>query len=246
MLNQNTQTMPRRNFNRHGFQLFAALLTLRAAGYSSAVLAQGLADLSNNDAGSGLRAALARGTAVAIDSLGKNDGFLANPLVKIPLPGYMESAAKIMRSLGQGARIDELVTSMNRAAEQAVPLAKNLIVKTVQAISVTDAKNILLGGEGAATKFFAEKTRTPLGTQFLPIVTKATEKVGLAEKYNSLAGKLQQFGLVKPDDANIQKYVTGKSLDGLYVMIGEEEKKIRKDPIGTGSAILSKVFGALK
>ncbi len=246
MINQLTTTTNRRNFNRGGVQLFAALLTLRAAGYSPEALALSLSDLSNGDAASGLRAALARGTTVAMESLGKTDGFLGNALVKIPLPGYMESAAKVMRSLGQGARIDELVTSMNRAAEQAVPMAKNLIVKTVQAISVTDAKNILSGGEGAATKFFSEKTRSPLGLQFLPIVTKATEKVGLAEKYNNLAGKLQQFGLVKPDDANIQKYVTGKSLDGLYVMIGEEEKKIRKDPIGTGSAILSKVFGALK
>jgi Protein of unknown function (DUF4197) len=230
MQNQNINAMNRRNFNQGGLQLLAALLTLRAAGYSA----------------NGLKAALARGTASAIDSLGKSDGFLGNPLVKIPLPGYMDSAAKIMRSLGQGARIDELVTSMNRAAEQAVPMAKNLLVQTVQAISVTDAKNILSGGEGAATRFFAEKTRTPLGVQFLPLVNKATEKVGLADKYNSLAGKLQQFGLIKPDDANIQKYVTGKSLDGLYLMIGEEEKKIRQDPIGTGSAILSKVFGAIK
>lgn len=246
MLNQNIQAKHRRNFNRRGFQLFAALLTLRAAGYSAEALALSLGELTNGDAASGLKTALARGTAAAIDSLGKNDGFLGNPLVKISLPSYMESAAKIMRNLGQGARIDELITSMNRAAEQAVPMAKTLLVKTVQALSVTDAKNILSGGEGAATQFFAEKTRVPLGVQFLPLVTKATEKVGLADKYNSLAGKLQQFGLVKPDDANIQKYVTGKSLDGLYLMIGEEEKKIRQDPIGTGSAILSKVFGAIK
>lgn len=246
MLNQNTSLSSRRNFNHSGLQFFVALLTLRATGYSADVLALSIDELNNKEASSGLRAALARGTAAAIESLGKNDGFLNNPLVRIPLPGYMESAAKMMRSLGQGARIDELVTSMNRAAEQAVPLAKNLIVKTVEAISVNDAKNILSGGEGAATKFFAEKTRAPLGVQFLPLVTKATEKVGLAEKYNSLAGKLQQFGLVKPDDANIQKYVTGKSLDGLYTMIGEEEKKIRQDPMGTGSALLSKVFGALK
>ncbi len=246
MLNQNIQAMHRRNFNHRGFQLFAALLTLRAAGYSPEAIALSLSELTNGDASNGLKTALARGTAAAIDSLGKNDGFLGNPLVKIPLPSYMESAAKIMRSLGQGTRIDELVTSMNRAAEQAVPMAKTLLVKTVQAISITDAKNILSGGEGAATRFFAEKTRTPLGVQFLPHVTKATEKVGLAEKYNNLAGKLQQFGLVKPEDSNIQKYVTSKSLDGLYLMIGEEEKKIRQDPIGTGSAILSKVFGAIR
>ncbi len=246
MLNQNINVMNRRNFNQGGLQLITALLALRAAGYSADVLAFSLSDLSNNDAANGLRAALTRGTASAIDSLGKTDGFLGNPLVKISLPSYMENAAKIMRNFGQGARIDELVTSMNRAAEQAVPMAKNLLLKTVQSLSVTDAKTILSGGAGAATQFFAEKTRTPLGTQFLPLVTKATSSVGLAEKYNNLAGKLQQFGLVKPDDANIQKYVTSKSLDGLYTMIGEEEKKIRQDPIGTGSAILSKVFSAIK
>jgi Protein of unknown function (DUF4197) len=245
MSSQNTHALNRRNFNRSGAQLFTALLTLRAIGYSDVALALSLSDLTNADASAGLKAALAKGAAAAIDSLGKTDGFLGNPLVKIPLPGYMENAAKIMRSLGQGSRIDELVTSMNRAAEQAVPLAKNLLVKTVQSINAVDAKNILSGGEGSATRFFAEKTRAPLSTQFLPLVTKATEKVGLADKYNNLASKLQQFGLVKPEDANIQKFVTNKSLDGLFTMIGEEEKKIRQDPIGTGSAILSKVFGAI-
>jgi hypothetical protein len=236
----------KRHFNKQSVRWLTALLVARAAGYSVEASALSLADLTNKDAANGLKAALSRGTAAAVASLGKSDGFLGNPLVKIPLPGYMESAAKLLRNLGQGARIDELVTSMNRAAEQAVPLAKNLLVKTVESISVTDAKNILAGGDNAVTMFFSEKTRTPLGEQFLPIVNKATEKVGLAEKYNNLAGKLRPLGLVKPEDANIQKYVTGKSLDGLYVMIGEEEKKIRKDPIGTGSALLSKVFGALK
>lgn len=96
------------------------------------------------------------------------------------------------------------------------------------------------------TGFFAEKTRDPLGVKFLPVVTKATEKVGLAAKYNQVAGKAAGMGLVKKEDANIQQYVTGKTLDGLYFMIGEEEKKIRQDPVGTGSAILKKVFGAIK
>ncbi len=233
----------RRNFNHCAVQTLTALLLLRASGSAQAL---GLGDLTHGDAASALRTALSRGTQAAVESLGKTDGFLGNPLVRIPLPGYLEDASKLLRNLGQGARIDELITTLNRAAEQAVPMAKNMLVSTVKAISVADAKNILSGGDGAVTRFFAEKTRTPLGTQFLPIVTKATERVGLVEKYNNLAGKLKQFGIVKPEDANIQQYVTGKSLDGLYVMIGEEEKKIRQDPIGTGSAILAKVFGALK
>ena len=178
--------------------------------------------------------------------LGKTDGFLGNEKVRIPLPGFLNDAAKLLKSLGQGKRVDELITSMNRAAEAAVPMAKELLVSAVKSMSVTDAKKILSGGDTSVTGFFAEKTREPLGVRFLPVVTKATEKVGLAAQYNSLAAKAAGLGLLKKEDANIQQYVTGKSLDGLYFMIGEEEKKIRQDPIGTGSAVLKKVFGALK
>lgn len=125
-------------------------------------------------------------------------------------------------------------------------MGRDLLVSSVRSMSVSDAKAILTGGDTSVTRFFAEKTRTPLGLKFLPVVTKATEKVGLANKYNEFAGKAAGFGLVKKEDANIQQYVTGKTLDGLYLVIGEEEKKIRQDPIGSGSAILQKVFGAGK
>jgi lipoic acid synthetase len=130
-----------------------------------------------------------------------------------------------------------------RAAESAVPAARQLLVDTVRAISVEDALKIVKGGDTSVTAFFQRKTRAPLGEQFLPIVTQATEKVSLADKYNRVAAKAQGVGLIKPEDASIQHYVTRKALDGLYWMIGEEEKKIRKDPVGTGSAILKKVFG---
>jgi Protein of unknown function (DUF4197) len=234
--------MQRREFNAASTAAVGSLvlLTLRHAHALS------LADLTNADASAGVKTALEKGALAAVGLLGKTDGFLGNPKVRIPLPGYLEDAAKLLKTLGQGKRVDELVTSMNRAAETAVPMAKDLLVSTVKAMSVTDAKQILTGGENSVTSFFAEKTRSPLGVKFLPIVTKATEKVGLAAKYNQVAGKAAGLGLVKKDDANIQQYVTGKSLDGLYLMIGEEEKKIRQDPVGTGSAVLKKVFGALK
>jgi hypothetical protein len=202
--------------------------------------------LSDADANAGLKAALERGAKAAVALLGKEDGFLKNPLVRIPLPGPVESAAKMLRRIGQGKRVDELLVSMNRAAETAVPMAKDLLVGAVKSMSVADAKKILSGGDTSVTGFFAEKTREPLGVKFLPVVNKATEKVGLAAKYNRVADKAQGLGLVKKEDANIQQYVTRKSLDGLYFMIGEEEKKIRQDPVGTGSAVLKKVFGALK
>jgi Protein of unknown function (DUF4197) len=201
--------------------------------------------LSDADANAGLKAALERGAASAVGLLGKTDGFLGNPKVRIPLPGALDKAAKLLRGLGQGQKVDELVTAMNRAAESAVPESKALLTNAVKSMSVTDAKKILTGGDTSVTRFFADKTREPLGVKFLPIVTKATEKVALAEKYNAVAGKGVGIGLVKKEDANVQQYVTGKTLDGLYTMIGEEEKKIRQDPVGTGSAILKKVFGSL-
>ena len=199
--------------------------------------------LSQGDAGSGIRAALERGATAAVEILGKNDGFLGNPKVRIPLPGYLADAAKLLKAIGQGKKVDELVTAMNRAAELAVPEAKSLLVAAARDISMKDALAIVRGGDNSVTQFFAEKTRAPLGVKFLPIVTKATEKVSLAERYNAVAAKATNMGLVKKDDANIQTYITGKALDGMYFIIGEEEKKIRADPIATGSKILQAVFG---
>ena len=206
----------------------------------------GAVGITEADAAVGVRAALDRGATAAVSLLGKNGGFLDNPKVRIPLPGFLNEAAKVLKYTGQQKRVDELVTAMNRAAEAAVPQARTLLVSAVKAMSVEDGKQILMGGDNAVTNFFEGKTRAPLAVTFLPIVTKATEKVSLAEKYNSVAGKAAGLGLLRTDDANIQQYVTGKALDGLYLMIGEEERKIRRDPVGTGSAILQKVFGSLK
>ena len=204
------------------------------------------AELSQGDAAAGIRAALERGAASAVSLLGRSGGFLDNPKVRIPLPGFLNEAAKLAKFTGQQQRVDDLITAMNRAAEAAVPQAKTLLVNAVKSMSVEDGKQILTGGDNSVTQFFSRKTRAPLSVKFLPIVTKATEKVSLADKYNAVASKVSSLGLVKKEDANIQQYVTGKALDGLYLMIGEEERKIRQDPIGTGSAILQKVFGALK
>ena len=234
--------MQRRNFNQAGLSALG-LLILATWRHAHAL---SLGDLTHAEASSGLKTALEKGALMAVALLGKPDGFLGNPKVRIPLPGYLEDASKLLKTFGQGKRIDELTTSINRAAEAAVPMGKDLLVNAVRAMNVNDAKNILAGGDTSVTAFFADKTRAPLGVKFLPVVIRATEKVGLANKYNEFAGKAASFGLVKKEDANIQQYVTGKTLDGLYLVIGEEEKKIRQDPVGTGSAILQKVFGALK
>jgi hypothetical protein len=200
--------------------------------------------ITESDAAAAIRQALERGALAAVALLGRTDGFLGNPKVRIPLPDYLEDAANLLRRFGQSKRVDELVTSMNRAAEQAVPEAKTLLVQTAKSVTLDDALRIVRGSETAVTEYFETKTRQPLGEKFMPIVKRATEKVALADKYNAVAERAAKFGLVKPEDADLQRYVTGKTLDGLYLMIGEEERKIRRDPVGTGSAILRKVFGS--
>ena len=224
----------------------ASWLALLSASAWQQAHALTLADLSNTDATKGLKEALEKGALSAIGILGVENGFLGNDRVRINLPGALNDAANLLRRFGQGGRVDELVTAMNRGAEAAVPQAKSLLSNAVQTMSVNDAKGILSGGETAVTDFFASKTRPALAVTFLPVVTRATEKVGLADKYNEVAGKASDMGLLKKEDANIQQYVTNKTLDGLFLMISEEEKKIRQNPVGYGSAILTKVFGALK
>lgn len=211
-----------------------------------AARAGGLASLSDADATRGLKAALETGALAAVRLLGVPDGFLGNPKVRIPLPSALQDASRLLRAMGQRRQVEELEVAINRAAENAVPLAGNLLVNAVRTMTVTDAKNILAGGDTSVTEFFAGKTRQPLSGQFLPEVKKATSRVGLAAKYDRMAGKAAGFGLVRQEDASIDHYVTRKALDGLYLVIGEEERKIRRDPVGTGSSILSKVFGVLK
>jgi hypothetical protein len=234
--------MLRRQFNSIPMLALAGLTSL-AIGQAHALT---LADVSSADASKGLKEALEKGALSAVGLLGAKDGFLGNDRVRIPLPGFLNDAAQLLRTFGQGSKVDELVTSMNRAAESAVPMSKEILLGAVQTMSVTDAKGILSGGNTAVTDFFVGKTRPALSAKFLPLVTQATAKVGLVEKYNDVAGKASELGLVKKEDANIQQYVTGKTLDGLFFMISEEEKKIRQNPVGYGSAILTKVFGALQ
>lgn len=203
------------------------------------------AAVSNTDAVSGLKEALVRGSEAAVGQLGKKDGFLGNAKVKIPLPGALEDAANMMKKFGMGKQADELVETMNRAAEAAVVEAKPLLVNAVKQMSVKDAQGVLTGGDDAATQYFKRTTSAPLTEKFLPIVKQATAKVQLADKYNQFAGKAAKLNLIDQKDANLDDYVTRKALDGLFLMIAEEEKAIRKDPVGTGSKLLGTVFGSL-
>jgi hypothetical protein len=204
-----------------------------------------LGSLSNADASAGLKKALDQGINVAVGKLGVPDGFLKNPQVKIDLPPKFAKAESMMRMLGAGDQLDQLVTSMNRAAEAAVPESKALLKQALKQMSVEDAKRILTGGDDAATQYFRQATYAPLKAKFAPIISRETEKVKLSQTYEAAAKKAVTLGILKPEDATLQSYVTDKTLDGLFLMMAEEERAIRKDPLGQASSLLKKVFGAV-
>ena len=221
------------------------LLALLLASTCAVAWAQ-LNKISNQEASSGMKAALDKGTQAAVASLGKTDGFQGNNAVKILLPQSLWRYEKMMRQVGMGKYADELVLTMNRAAEAAVPEAKPLFVDAVKKMSLQDAKGILTGGNTSATDYFKRTTSEPLRAKFAPIVAQSTKKVRVAEKYNEFAGQGAKYGLIKKEDANLDGYITQKTLDGLFYMVGEEEKKIRANPVAAGSDIIKKVFGAMK
>jgi hypothetical protein len=206
--------------------------------------AQNLGAITNADAAAGVKAALEKGSAAAVAALGAPDGFLGNPKVKIPLPDGLRQAQKVMGMIGGQQQFDDLLVGINRAAEAAVPQARPLLMSAIQSMTVADAKAIVSGGDDSVTRFFRSKTEKSLTARFLPIVRQNTDKADLARRYNGLASKAAGLGALKPEDAKIENYVTGKALSGLFLMIAEQERAIRRDPVGTGSAILRKVFGA--
>lgn len=206
------------------------------------VWALDLSGVSQGEASAGLKETLTRASSAAVSRLGATDGFLNSPKVHIPLPDGLKQAKSAMKLLGKGDEFDKLEVSLNRAAEAAMPEAKQLLIDAVKGMSVQDAKGILAGGDDAVTQFFRGKTEGSLSKKFLPVVKNATDRVGLARQYNKLAGQAASFGVIKSEDDKIENYVTRKALDGLFLTLAEEERAIRQDPVGTGSALLKKLF----
>jgi Protein of unknown function (DUF4197) len=221
----------------------ALLLTGVSASAGLFVPSSAIAQLIDADATNGIRAAMERGSIAAIGKLGAADGFWGNGKVRIPLPEPLHSARKAATLLGLDGQFKELEMSINRAAEKAVPQAKDLLVDSVKRMSVKDAMGIVKGGETSVTDYFRKATGAQILERFKPIIASTVTTGGVRAKYEALASKGVELGLIKSKNANFDNYVTGKAVDGLFYMIAEEEKSIRKNPLATGSAILKKVFG---
>jgi hypothetical protein len=253
-------------------KLIALLAVLLAAGSTQAALLDffkpktnttsttgtslpSLAGLSQEQVADGLKQALSKGVASAITNLARPDGFLANPKVKIQMPEKLATVEKTLRALKQDAYADEFVTTMNRAAEAAVPEALPIFTDALKSMTIEDAKKLVSGGDDSATQFFKGKGDKQIQEKMAPIIKAATEKAGVTASYKKLVSQFQLnnsavttlFG--KNFDASsldVDKYVTQKASDGLFKMIAEEEKRIRENPAARTTELLQKVFGASK
>jgi len=227
-------------------QLFLVCLSLLFMGSTTAATPATLDTLTSKDAAGGLRAALSQGIDTAVAQLGANNGFLNDPKVSIPLPPALQKAERALRLMGMGKDADNLKVAMNHAAEAAVADAKPVFKQALQRMTVADAKAILTGGDDAGTQYFRNATSAQLTAKFKPIIARETAKLQIASLYDRYAGKAANLGLVTAQDANLNDYVTAKALDGLFSRIADEERAIRKDPLGQTSSLIKKVFGAVR
>ena len=200
------------------------------------------AGLSDDKIIAGLKQALQVSTGKAVALTGRPDGFLKNEAIKILLPPKLEQVGRGMRMLGMGAKVDELEVGMNRAAEQATPMAKQIFLSALRKMTFEDARQVLTGGDTAATEYFKRSSSADLTTAFSPIVHSAMVRVGVVQQYNQVISSAPG-GTLLAGQFDLDKYVVGKTLDGLFLTLGEEEKKIRKDPAAQTTALLKEVFG---
>ena len=202
--------------------------------------------ISDAKIGSGLQEALKVGTGNAVTQTGTLDGFLANQAIKILMPKSLQTIEKPLRLVGYGPQIDEFVVGMNRAAEKAVPFAKDIFWDAIGQMTFDDARKILNGGDTAATDYFKAKTSKKLQTAFRPSVESVMNEVGVNRQYNELVGRYQSVPFAKSITFDVNQYVTEKATDGLFYVVGQEEKKIRTNPAARVTDLLRDVFGSAK
>jgi len=206
-------------------------------------LGLGTNSLSDSKINAGLKQALQIGAENSVKLVGRKDGYFSNAAIKILMPKNLQTLEKGLRVIGYGPKIDDFILSMNRSAEAAAPSARKIFVDAITSMSFDDARQILSGGDTAATEYFKRKTTPQLTTTFRPVVDKTMAENGVTKQYNALVGQYKSLPFAKKQDLDITDYVVGKALDGLFFELGEEERKIRKDPAKQTSDLLKEVFG---
>ncbi len=199
--------------------------------------------LSDAKVASGLKEALKVGTENAVRLTGRTDGYFRNEAIKILMPKGLRNLEQPLRAIGYGQQINEFVLSMNRAAERAAPFAKQIFWDAITQMTFDDARKILTGSDTAATDYFKNKTSNPLATAFRPVVEKSMNKVGVTRQYKDLVGRYEGIPFTKSIAFDLDGYVVTKAIDGLFYVLGQEERKIRKDPAARVTDLLKEVFG---
>ncbi|HHX34496.1 MAG TPA: DUF4197 domain-containing protein [Gammaproteobacteria bacterium] len=214
--------------------------------FAAQAYAVSLNDVSQSQAGDGLKAILEQSTQLAVEQLSQPGGFNNNPNVHIELPGNLGKVARTMKMLGKGKQVTALEDSMNHAAEQAIPQAQELLLEAINKMTISDAKGILSGPDNSATAYLDRTSREQLRKRFLPLIEQVTQSSGLAQQYNNFAGQAANFGVIEAKDASIENYVAEQALDGLFTIMAEQEASIRQNPAQAASDIAKKVFNLLR
>jgi hypothetical protein len=230
--------------------LTASLVVLLASSPAQAQLDQLLkglgmgapSELSDAKIGTGLKQALEVATGNAVTSTGRADGYFANQAIKILMPEKLRTVERGLRTVGYGPQVDEFVLSMNRAAERAAPFAKQIFLDAIAGMTFDDARKILNGGDTAVTEFFKSRSTDKLTAAFRPVVDQAMNEVGLARQYNELVGRFQAIPFARAEAFDLDGYVVQKGLDGLFHVVGEQERLIRTDPAARTTELLKEVF----
>lgn len=236
------------------------LIILLCLAYSTAAIAQqpmnkildwfnsreksSVTGLSQKRIAQGLKEALRVGTENTVKRTGKINGYFGNPLIKILLPEKYQTVEKGLRLAGYGQKVDEFILSMNRAAEAAAPKARDIFVDAISGMSFEDARQILNGGETAATEFFKHRTSRSLYAAFRPVVDNTLNEVGTVRKYKDMTKTVRQLPFIKSEMLDVGDYVTDKALNGLFIILAEEERQIRANPAARVTDILREVFGS--
>lgn len=201
------------------------------------------AESDDSTIASGLKEALNMGTEKAVANVSQVDGFFGNHMIKILMPENIKKVANVLREIGYQKEVDDFVLSMNRAAEKAAPEAISFFVDAIKEMTFEDARGILNGGETSATEFFKRKTRDKIYEAFKPIISSSINEVGVTRSYKEMMGKYESIPFMSTESTDLDQYVTNKAMDGLFYMVGQEEKKIRTDPAARATDLLKSVFG---
>jgi len=223
------------------------LTTLTYAGFLDDVMKNiggpGKGESNDSTIISGLKEALSIGTGNAVKNVSQVDGYFGNQVIKILMPEKIQNVADILRKVGYQKQVDDFVLSMNRAAEKAAPQAASIFVDAIKGMTIEDARKILNGGDTAATEFFKRKTHDKIYDAFKPIVSSSMNEVGVTRSYKEMMGKYESLPFMSKESVDLDHYVTNKAMDGLFYMVGQEEKKIRTDPAARVTDLLKTVFG---